>query len=144
METTSKTTHGKATMYYRGSCGNIMKMEVRSVDVTIAPFAQYATAVHVAFVPKGASKPRSFTQTYQPNLVILDGHGHPDAATLWDLSTMRHAGTITTQRGRYMNCDPRWASDFSALLAAHVEQTGARIVADFRGHDSGDSFAAVA
>lgn len=49
---------------------------------------------------------------------------------MWDESTRQEsADGTTTQRSRYRSQDPRWRSDFDALIAA---TPGLRILADYR------------
>ena len=49
---------------------------------------------------------------------------------MWDESTRQEsADGTTTQRSRYRSQDPRWRSDFDALIAA---TPSLRILADYR------------
>ena len=115
---------------------NLVKIECRTLRVEVGPYAQYAAAVRFTYVPKGSRKEREHVETYRPCAVILAGHGHMDPDGLFDESTRKTEGNISTVRSRYLSCDPRWQSDFDAKLAGYVAEGKGRIVADFRGHDS--------
>jgi hypothetical protein len=115
---------------------NLVKFECRTLRVEVGPYAQYAAAVRLTYVPKGSRKEREHVETYRPCAVILAGHGHMCPDGLFDESTRKTEGDISTVRSRYLSCDPRWQGDFDAKLAAYVAEGKGRIVADFRGHDS--------
>ena len=130
-------TYTNVTLYApMGMSSNIVKIECRTLRVEICPHAQYASAVCFYFVPKGKRTERFHIETYRPCAVILAGHGHMDPDGLFDESTRKTEGNISTVRSRYLSCDPRWQSDFDAKLAGYVAEGEGRIVADFRGHDS--------
>lgn len=117
---------------------NLVKIECRTLRVEVGPYAQYAAAVRFTYVPKGSRKEREHIETSRPCAVILEGHGHMDPDSLFDESTRKTEGDISTVRSRYLSCDPRWQSDFDAKLAGYVEEDKCKILADFRGHDSGE------
>lgn len=122
---------GKATLYYKDDlcAGKIRRIVVKAWRVTVAPMAQHAAAVFVDFTPKGCRRDRSVIETFNPSVLILEGEG-PEPPSMWDESTTRVAadGTVTG-KSRYRSQDPRWRSDFDALIAA---TPGLRIVADYR------------
>lgn len=132
----------RVTIYFRGEMmGNIHKLDVRAYSVALRPWAQYASAVETRFIKKGSRRTIGFIQSYQPSLVILEGWGHPDPAGIWNAPVVGHVGEgdsraeVTTTTGRHLSCSAEWSNEFDALLAAHVEATGAKILHDFRGHD---------
>jgi hypothetical protein len=127
-------TETKATIYFRGEMmGNIHKIEVRSFSVEVRPYAQYSAAIEARFVKKGGRQVLGFVQSYAPSLVVVEGWGHPDAAPIFGPAVERDG--VTVFRGRHSSCSPEWATEFDALLAAHVASTGAKILHDFRGHN---------
>lgn len=132
------TTYTNVTLYAPMGVmsSNIVKIECRTLRVEVRPHAQYATAVHIYFVPKGKRTEREHVETSRPRAVILEGFNHMNPDGFFDESTRKTEGDISTVRSRYLSCDPRWQSDFDAKLAAYVAEGRGRIVADFRSHDS--------
>jgi len=128
-------TAARVTLYFMGGLG-YSKIEASSVSLALIAYAQYASAVEVKFVPKGARKERGFVQTFQPSLIVLDGWGHPDPDGIWDESTKREGDGYSTVQAKYRSCDPRWASDFGTKLAGYLESSGAHVLADYRGHNA--------
>lgn len=136
-ETTgTETQHGKCTLYFAGLMG-VAKMEAREASTEVRPFAQYARGVFCKFKRARERNPRGFVQSFQPSLLILEGWGHPAPDGIFPEETTRTEGGVTTQRGRYSACDPRWRSDFNGQIDAYIAQTGTKVLADFRGHDPG-------
>lgn len=125
----------KVTLYFRGeTMGNIHKIEARAFSTRLRPWAQFSSSVEVRFLKKGARRVLGFIQSYQPSLVILDGWGHPDPAPIFGPAVQRNGVEIS--RGRHSACSPEWSTEFDAMLAAHVAEKGAKILHDFRGHNS--------
>lgn len=119
------------TMYVRSEfLGRMVKIECRACEIQIAPFAQYRKAVRARFLPKGKRAWRVLDETFRPTLLVLEGHGHPDPDEGWSKVT------DTVSRARYSSCDPRWQSDFSTMIDAYIAESGTKVVADYRGHDS--------
>lgn len=123
------------TIYSCGFMGNYIKTECRTLSVAIGRYAQYPSAVHAVFVPKGKRSPRGFVQTSFPSLVIVKGHGHPDPAGIYDGGTSYKTGEVTMSRSKYSSCDDGWKNDFRAMLSAHVAATGAEVIADYHEHN---------
>lgn len=114
----------KATIYTTSEfMGNIIKTEVRKGEVEIKPYAQYSKAVHVLYVPKGKRKKRGFVKSHEPFVLILEGHGHPDADSLYDEAEATQDGKVSVSRGRYRCFHPGWVSDFRALISAHINDS---------------------
>jgi hypothetical protein len=138
--TGSVVTFAKATIYLRGMI-SMTRTEVRDLRIEIRPYAQYDSAVHVSFVPKGGRSRRGFVESHSPSLVVLDGWGHVEPASMFIASETSDSG-VECSRGRYSACDPRCLADFGALLSAYVARTGAKIVADYRTHNASNRFSA--
>jgi hypothetical protein len=135
-----KTTYTNVTLYapLGVMSTNIVKVECRTLRIEVKPYAQYAAAVHLYFVPKGSRRERSCVETSCPAVIVLDGYKQMDPDGIYDESTRKTTGNVSTVRARYLSCDPRWQSDFDVKLAEHVAEGKGKIVADFRGHDPGD------
>lgn len=129
----------RVTIYFRGGLGAISRVECRTAEVRVRGWAQYPAAVECRFVPKGARKERGFVQSYRPSLLVLDGWGHPEPDGMFDESQAEvrqtRAGTVTSVMARYSACSDGWQRDFDAMVADYLERSGARVLADFRGHD---------
>jgi len=127
-------TFGRCTVYTRSEfMGNIVKRECRSAEVARVPYAQYADAIQVKIVKKGARRARGWTITYHPYLLILDGHGHPEPAGMMDGGRVIRAGDgVTVIQSAHASHDDAWAQDFDALIEGHIAK-GARILYDARG-----------
>ncbi len=125
---------GPCTIYRRSEfMGNIVRIEARSAEVECVQYAQYADAIEVRFVRKGARKLCGWVETDSPFLLILDGHGHPDPAGIHEGgSVAKLFGGVTMTGSKYSSHDAGWARDFEALIAPHIE-AGAVVLADFRG-----------
>jgi hypothetical protein len=124
----------KATIYIGGLFG-VRKTEVRALEITTGPYAQYPNSVSVMFVEKGKRATQGYRLTNDPHLVILEGHGHLEPDGMMGAASTRENGVIATQ-SRYASCDPRWRSDFDAQLTAYLAKTGAKVLHDYRGHDT--------
>lgn len=74
----------KATIYTTNEFfGNIVKQEVTLIDAIFTPYAQYKAALKVSFLPKRARIKRQFIKTYNPFVLIVKGHGHPNPEELF-------------------------------------------------------------
>ena len=132
------TVAAKVTIYHKagGNLGShVVKHEARSVAIAVEPYAQFDAGVIVDFVPKGAQRSRRFTETTDASTVVLDGWGHPEPASLFDPATEKTSGGVTTSSSRYSSCDPRWTSEFRTMIEAYAAKSGAKVLADFHGHD---------
>ena len=125
----------KVTIYCRSEFGmGICKIEARLVEHGTRPCAQYASVPFVTYRPKRARKDRQILQaTRRPSLLIVKGWNAPDPDSMWDESTRTEGNGVSSVRGRYSACDPRWQADFDAMMA----RQDVEIVADYRGHEVG-------
>lgn len=124
----------KYTLYYTGMFG-VRKMEATVCEVEVKPYAQYNDAVHVKYVEKGKRKVQGFVQGYKPSLLVLEGWGHPDPASMFNDPTLSPSGVVS-RMSSYASCDPRWQSDFDAQMGKYLEKTGAKVLHDFRTKNS--------
>lgn len=123
---TTLLTHGKATMVYRGGLG-YCAIHLRSVNVSEGAYAQFAAALTVRSIEKGARKTKGVVYT-APDFVILDGWVDVKLPSAW--SAPRREGNATV---RTAEC--RMTGDAGDIDAA-IKASGATIVRDFRGHDA--------
>ena len=115
----------------------IRKVEVTSITVTLEPYAQYRSAVAIDFVPNGKRKASRLVETSHPSALVLDGWGHPNPDSMWDESTRRIKGGVGAVEGRYSGFDPRWQSDFDAMIAKYIAGNPRVVVlADYRRHNA--------
>ena len=124
---------GKATVYTKGEfMGNIIKTEVRKVEVNERPYAQYANALELRIVKKGARKERGKVLTGPaPFLVVVKGHGHPEPGDLFGGDKTVDANGTVTMRGTYAAFDKGWVEDFRK----DVDLEGAEVLFDAEGHE---------
>jgi hypothetical protein len=134
MTHSSKITTGKATLYTRNGFGAITRIEVKQASIEIRQYAQYNHAVECRFRKPRQRVDRGFVQTFQPDLLVLDGWGHPAPGAAFE--SVSESADCSVSRARYSACDPRWARDFNAQIDAYLARSGARVVADYRGHCS--------
>jgi len=125
----------KVTLYFSGDMGlAVHKVEARAFFFQIGQYAQYPSAVEVAWIAKGQRLPRQTVQTYKPSMLILEGWGHPDPASMWGEESA--SGGVVTRAARFSACSSEWQSEFDTMIAAHIEASGAKVVVDFRGHNA--------
>ena len=119
-------THGKSTMVYRGGLGYGV-VHLRSVTVLERAYAQFAAALVVRYVEKGARKTKGVVYT-APDFVILDGWVDVALPRIFGEASSQDGWTVTT-------ADRVLTGDFGDIDAA-IKAAGATIVRDFRGHDA--------
>lgn len=123
---TAKQTFGKCTVYVLGAFG-YSRREVKEASVEVKPYAQYTEAVHLTFKEPRQKLTRGLTQGYKPNVVILEGWGHPKPESAL---TPTEGGSIT----RHASFDPAYEAEFADLLTKHLfENPTVKVLADFRG-----------
>lgn len=120
-----------ATLCFQGDFGmQYNVVHCRAVVVELAPYAQYKSAVRVKILMKGKRLWRSFTQGHDPNVVILEGHVDLKLPDMW---TARHnTGAVETSQARHSGFSSGWDAEFAEALNA----SGAKVLADYRGHNS--------
>ena len=133
--TTTEKTFGKCTMYVSTAFGYVRK-EVTVLTIGIKPYAQYPSAVHVYYKEPRQRSLRGFIQSYQPNVVVLDGWGHPDPTSAF--TAEEEVDGVTCSRSRHMSYSDEYSKEFSSFLNAYKEKTKVNVLADFRFHNSYD------
>jgi hypothetical protein len=130
--TTDATVYENATLYFRGGAGNFVKVKAKWIRVRIAPYAQYANAVHVTYVEKGKRRERGFVLSYKPEAVIAAGHDTPDPDGLY--TPIYETADVTVSKGRYMSASEGWTKDFVSGVLPRLN-----VLANFIGHNSGEN-----
>jgi len=118
------------TIVTKGMFG-IRVTEAWLLDHGTRKWAQYDRAPFVNFIPKGKRKAVTFLEGYNPYIVILAGH-NLDLQKAVDDQFVTSAGStpgVTITSSRYLSCDPRYSTDFNAVLAARSDLT---VIADYR------------
>lgn len=120
--------YGRATLYVAREFGfGFGRVEAREVTIEERPYAQYPTALHVTFMPKGARRERGFVCAgINSGFVVLAGWGHPDLTG--DIYGPENAHG--SRHGRHTAFSSAWMTEFRARLAAHLGKTGARVLRD--------------
>lgn len=133
-------TDKKCTIYYRESgisVGNIKKLVVKRAVVECGQYAQYDSALTVRFRAPRKRSDAHITQTFRPNLLIVDGDG-PEPDAIWDESKDERFDGLTIRHGRYRSTDSRWQGDFNKMIDARIADGSVKVIFDGRGHDSGE------
>jgi len=119
----------KATIYVHGAITSLIGYRsFRASRVTLEemPYAQYARAIRVRFLPRGKRKERAYFETAFASTVVVDGWIDEELPTPF----------LSGGKARYLSFDEGWNRDFSVWLeSARVKHSQIRIVADLRGHD---------
>ena len=122
----------KVTIYLTSSfLGNVTRTEARLYETGRRRYAQYERAPYLKFKPKGKRKFRIWHGTFQPYAVVVEGWDGPDPGNGFNPSeTFEYGplGKVTGASAKYSSFDPRYKSDFDAVL----EASGAKIIEDFR------------
>ena len=127
----------KATIVSQGEFGMSYRVDhVRDLRVYLGKHAQYTAAVHASFVVKGCRKRVGFVQSYRPNLIVLEGWADVNVPSMW--GDAKKGDGATTQTSRGLSCSGLWSDEARAAVAA----SGAKVVRDFREHDSAERMAA--
>lgn len=120
----------KCTIYRKGGMGNIVRTVVKHCEVESGNYAQYNSALFVTYRESRQRRDRQFTETSFPSLLILEGTDTPEPDSMW--GSTKTDGDVTTQRSRYMSCDPRWQGDFDAMIDAKITAGEVKVVFDGR------------
>ena len=113
-----------ATLCVNGMFGYRL-IHVRDLQIEIVKYAQYDHAVRVTYIEKGKRKRVGFMETYQPSLVVLQGH-----TTIALKPDMEDLGGGCS-RTRHASVDPAWRDEFNAAL----EASDAVVLRDFRDYN---------
>lgn len=128
----------KCTLYFKGGLG-MVAVHCNRVEVKQGSYAQYAAALFVQFREKGKRKDRVLTQTSFPSVLIVEGHDAPEPDDGRVALESSQPG-VSVSRSRYMSCDPRWQSDFDAMIDAEIAAGRVRVVFDGRKHNPHSRF----
>lgn len=119
----------KATLVFQGDFGFAHSIvHVRDLEVRITPYAQYTQAVEATFTPKGKQKARRMFQHSHPTLVVLDGWVDVKVPETFTARGEHEISRASSFAGS-------WETEAAAAIDAAVAG-GARILADYRGHNA--------
>lgn len=126
----------KVTIYAAGGFG-IVKTEGKLIAHGRKKYAQYDAAPFVHFIEKGKRTPRGYCEGYKPFFLVVKGHGHPDPDSGF-ISEPSGVPGISCQASRYGSFDPRYQTDFNAVIDPYLQAHPGIVVADYR-HTSAES-----
>lgn len=102
------------TIYSKGPLGSIVKEEAKSIEMVQANYG-------VEFVAIRGRRTRVIMSYYSPFILVCEGRNLPDPASAWQDQQTGDNG-VTTQQSRMRSQDPRWISEFEAMLPSSVKQ----------------------
>lgn len=102
------------------------RIEALRVEVRIEKYAQFERAVAVEFIPRGKRATRRYVETNRVTTVLLKGSGHPDVPHV-------------IGEGPQLLLDEKWHVEFAQFLDTYRRDSGAIVMLDLRGHDTGGS-----
>lgn len=123
------------TVYYRTSMmGSIVKQEGKLRAVGRKPYAQYPNAGFVEYVPKRKRNGLRLFQTFQPYMLVLKGHGHPNPTDLFGVVLAPSTdSTLEMRTTTYGSFSGGWVTDFEKKINPYLAaQKQNIVVADFR------------
>lgn len=118
------------TLYVTGGFG-VSRIEGKLIEHGRKKHAQYDAAAYVHILPKGKRKPIGYITGYKPSFLILAGHGHPEPDTGFVEKDIGDTGMVC-KASRYASFDPRYQSEFDAMIAAYLADKPGIVVADYR------------
>ncbi len=110
--------------------GNVTKTEAKLIECGIRKYAQYDKAPFVAFIPKGKRKGFQYIKGYQPYLLVIEGHNHPDPDSMFKAPIV--TDTVTVRESKYLSFDDRYKTDFDSNIDAYLEDKKDIVLMDCR------------
>lgn len=123
------------TIYIKSEFGySKIEAKLRQI-VTGSKYAQYNNAMLIYYTPKGKRNEQIIRLSYDPQMVILQGHGHfnPDNGFV-DVDS-KFMG-LTVKKSKYLCYDKRYVSEFDSMLAEYLELNKVNVIFDSRGVDT--------
>jgi hypothetical protein len=124
---------GPCTLY-RQNLGPASRVECRSLRIMTKRFAQYEGAIEFVLLAKGQRAHRVCYLTNHVWAVVLDGHGHPNAPSMYGETD---ASGVRTSR--HLMCAPEWAREADGLIARVLAAKPAALLFDARGYEATDT-----
>lgn len=126
----------RCTAYHLGAFG-YRRIELREIEVRVAPFAQHAAALHVTWIAKGKRTKQGFADQGRGGigLVVLAGHGHPEPyhwLSAPQVVTHGDGIIVKSSMSRWASCDPAWAHEFDRQMRDYLAGLGPAVLADYR------------
>jgi hypothetical protein len=116
------------TIYQTAGFMGVQKYEGKLVDFGTKKYAQYDNAPFISYIPKGKRKAIGFIKTYQPYIVVIEGHNHLDTLDAFKAPVIT-PGLIVKQ-SKYLSFDERYKTDFDGLLTEYIKDK--KIIMDVR------------
>lgn len=109
----------KATIYTTSEFfGNLVKHEVDLTNAVFEPYAQYKESLRLVFIPKGKRKALQIRKTYNPFVLVIKGHGHPNPEEL--MKVIKETEDCKISQSKYASFDERFAQEADELLASII------------------------
>jgi hypothetical protein len=122
---------GKVTVYFKNSFGmGINKIEGKLKGVGTEEYAQYRNAAYLKIIPKRKRNVRKYMQTYDPYMLVLAGHGHPDISD--GMMTISESAGIVVKQSKYTSFDENWTKDSDEVLNNYLADNRVVVIADYR------------
>lgn len=128
----------KVTYYYQGGFG-MVKVEGKLIDAGTKKYAQYGHAPYIDMLPKGKRKPVRYSQSYEPFFLVLEGHDHPLLQEGF-VELESSSPEMKIKKSRYSSFDPRWKAEAGSSIDQYIQESGSKVVADYRAGDKFSSY----
>lgn len=132
--TTVATSNDKCTIYYCGGLGNVVSMKVKRCEVKTGKWAQYDSALFVAYRAPRKQKDQGFVQADRQNLLVVEGWDAPKPASMFKAPAVSGSG-LSVRESRHALGGAEWQGDFDSMINAHIESGAVKVVFDGRGHN---------
>lgn len=116
------------TVFVSGAFG-IHKHEGKLVNLGRRNYAQYVDRPSVSWIPKGKRKAMGHIATYDPWLVVIEGHGHISPPNSFTPKTLTETGFVVSKT-RYGSFDRNYKTEFDAELTQYI--AGKNVLIDCR------------
>ena len=121
----------KVTVYFNGSMGmGAHKIEGKLINFGTSVYAQYNGSPFIEIIPKRKRKGRRYRQTYNPYMIILMGHGHPDVDDSFEV--ISSSADVVVKQSKYLSFDSQYEADLDTKLDKYLEESGTVVLADYR------------
>ena len=106
------------TVFVSGAFG-IHKHEGKLVNLGRRNYAQYVDRPYVSWIPKGKRKALGQIATYDPWMVVLEGHNHIAPPNPFTPKTLSETGLVCSQ-SRYGSFDRRYKTEFDGEFSQYI------------------------
>lgn len=106
------------TVFVSGVFG-IQKHEGKLVNLGRRNYAQYVDRPFVSWIPKGKRKAVGQIATFDPWMVVLEGHNHIEPPSPFTPQTLSETGLLCS-KSRYGSFDSRYKTEFDAEFSQYI------------------------